>query len=432
MLSLIERDRQVIWHPYTQVGLNPDLLEVESASGATLRLQGGQEILDGISSWWVTLHGHAHPLISQAIYSQAQRLEHVIFAGATHEPAVLLAEKLTRYPAFSACGLKRVFYSDNGSTAVETALKMAYQYAINSGQPRAPYYLALRGGYHGDTLLAMSVSGRSSVHQNFDPLLLRAEFLESGDYQHLERVLKQTPSLRPAAFIFEPRVQGVAGMVMDRTDFLAEAVAQCQDAGVLCVADEVFTGFGRTGRRFAIEARDDLRAIQPDFICLAKGLTGGALPLAVTLTTEAVYSAFDSPRMEAAFLHGHSYTANPLGCAAALASWEILEQHTTQMQITRIEQQTATHIESLRHHPQIRAARALGTIGAVDLNLEGSYFTKRLAALRKISLELGVLLRPLGKTLYVLPPYCCTSEEMDRLYAGLAEMASRSAWLVDS
>ncbi len=416
-LSLAERDRQVIWHPYSQHGLNQAVLPVVSARGAYLKLADGREILDGISSWWVNLHGHAHPKIVSAIAAQAAQLEHVIFAGFTHDPAVRLAEFLTQYGPIRNAGLSRVFYSDNGSTAVEVALKMAYQYHLNLGRKPRERFLALSHSYHGDTLGAMAVGEPSGFHTQFRRLMPQVDFVNPGDFKQLQQILNQN-SDSYAAFIFEPLVQGAAGMRMYDAHYLQEAVKLCQSQGVVAICDEVFTGFYRTGKCFAFEHTD----IKPDLLCLSKGITGGFLPLAVTLAHDRIYNAFLSKEIRTAFLHGHSYTANPIACAAGVESWRLLQSVECREQISMIERITRKHIDQLKSHPRIKAARCLGTIGAVEINEDLNYFSSKPRSFLNLALEKNVLLRPLGNVLYALPPYCIMEQELDYIYNTIREL----------
>ncbi len=415
--NLAERDRNAVWHPYSQHGLGEPILPVVSAQGAYLKLADGREVLDGISSWWVNVHGHSHPEIAYAIYEQSRRLEHVIFAGFTHEPAVKLAEALVQQPTLQKAGLSKVFYSDNGSTAVEAALKMAFQYYVNRGSQPRERFLALSNSYHGDTLGAMAVGEPEGFHKIFRTLLPQVDFVVPGDLKSLKDYLVKNQD-QYSAFIFEPLVQGAAGMKMYSPYFLKEAVEICQNEGILTIADEVFTGFYRTGRCFAFE----YAGIKPDLLCLSKGITGGFLPLAVTLASEQVFKAFLSQEVRTAFLHGHSYTANPVACAAALASWEILQSEDCQKRIQAICRQTESEVATLRTHPRVSSVRSLGTIGVIEVEIGGSYFTGNLKSLTRKALDHGVFLRPLGNVLYVLPPYCMTSEELARIYSVIGEL----------
>jgi adenosylmethionine-8-amino-7-oxononanoate aminotransferase len=418
MSSLVERDRKVIWHPYSQHGLNRAILPVASAQGAYLKLSDGREILDAISSWWANIHGHSHPRIVKAIEKQSSTMEHVIFSGFTHEPAVQLAETLVQYPPLSKIGMSRVFYSDNGSTAVEVALKMAYQFHANRGHKGRKRFIALKNSYHGDTLGAMAVSEPEGFHTVFRPLMPAVDFIDVGNLDQLQQLLDQSPESH-AAFIFEPLVQGAAGMQIYDASFLIDAVELCRSKGVLTIADEVFTGFFRTGKCFAFEhAR-----IKPDLVCISKGITGGFLPLAVTLATEEIFEAFVSQEIRTAFLHGHTYTANPITCAAALESWEILQSSECRAKVELLTTLTQKHIEKFKDHSRVQSARCIGTIGAVELRADQmNYFSSKTSSIMDFALERNVLLRPLGSVVYAVPPYCCTEQEISRIYQVMGEL----------
>lgn len=419
--SLPDRDRKILWHPYTQHGLSVPPLEVVAGRGAWLELAGGRRILDAISSWWVNLHGHAHPEIAEAIAAQARDLEQVIFAGFTHEPAVALAELLVAAAAERGTALRRVFYSDDGSTAVEVALKMAYQYHAQHGAPQRRRFIALGGAYHGDTLGAMAVGEPSGFHALFRPLLPEVDFVAPGDAAALARLLADRPG-QHAALIVEPLVQGAGGMRMHQPGFLRAAEKLCHEAGVLLICDEVFTGFYRTGRLFAFEHAD----LKPDFITLSKGLTGGFVPLGATLATEEVFEAFASNDRGRTFMHGHSFSANPIACAAGIASWKLLHAPACQRRIDAIARATAAGIARLARHPAARQARHLGTIGAVDIEGPPGYFSTLGPRLFDAALHRGVLLRPLGNVLYAVPPYCVTDEEITLIYETMERLLDES------
>jgi adenosylmethionine-8-amino-7-oxononanoate aminotransferase len=397
-------------------------LKVVKGQGIYLELEDGRQLIDCISSWWVTLHGHSHPALAAALSQQAQTLEHVIFAGFTHDPAEQLARKLlTHLPA----ALTRVFFSDNGSTAVEVALKMAYQYWRNQGEERSRF-IGFAGGYHGDTIGAMSVGQGSSWWQPFRPLLLTTDLVnfpatfdldpdveakEAAALSQIEQLLKQH-SHQYAGIFIEPLVQGAGGMRMCRPQFLQALAALVRRFEILLIYDEVMTGFGRTGELFACLKS----ATVPDLICLSKGLSGGCLPLAVTVTSEAIYQAFASDDPAQAFYHGHSYTGNPLACATGVASLELLEQHPAYQ---TLETQHRLCLDKwLRDHPLLEHVRVCGTIAAMEIKTEAAsgYFNAVGSILKAQFLEAGLLLRPLGNTLYLLPPYCITPAELASVY----------------
>jgi len=425
MNSLAERDRRVLWHPYTQMQGAPLPIAIARAADATLYDTEGRPYLDAISSWWVTLHGHAHPHIAAAIARQARELEQVIFAGFTHRPAVELAERLV---AILPAGLDRIFYSDNGSTAVEVALKMAVQYWRNLGRPERTGFIALEHAYHGDTLGAMAVSERSLFTQAFEPLLFPVHRTHTA-YCHrcpvgkaratcaieclgqLENHLS-AHATTTAAVIVEPLLQAAGGMIMQPREFLQGVARLCRAHGVLLIVDEVLTGFGRTGTMFACQQAD----VHPDILCMAKGLTAGFLPMAATACTAEVYAAFLSDDRQKTFFHGHSFTANPLGCAAALASLEVFAQEPVMERIAALSAHQAQRAAALQGHARVADVRTIGTVAALELHAAGGYLAAAGPRLHRFALDHGVLLRPLGAVVYVLPPYCMTGAELDQVW----------------
>jgi len=416
-------DRRHIWHPYTQMFTAPAPVAIERAEGAYLITSDGRRILDAISSWWVTLHGHAHPHVARAIAEQAMRMEHVMFAGFTHEPASLLAARLAE---ILPGDLDRIFYSDDGSTAVEVALKMCLGRWANIGQSRTRF-LALEDAYHGDTFGAMAVSERSVFTRQFRSLLFEVTRIPfpatPGDEERmLEAARREIARGDVAGVIIEPLVLGAGGMRMWRAEALAELGRLCAELDIPLIADEVMTGFGRTGRMFAVEHT----GIVPDIICLSKGLSGGFLPFAVTACRPAIYEAFLSPDRARALFHGHSFTANPLGCAAALASLEVFEHEPVFERIASIEGVHRHRMADLAARAPISSPRVLGTIAAFDLPSETSgYLSDAATAIVATAFEQGFLLRPLGPVLYIMPPYCTTPDQLHQLYDFLAEQLSR-------
>lgn len=410
-MNLLQRDAEVIWHPFTQCQTDTEMNAVISGKGVYLNLLDGSQIIDGVSSWWVNLHGHAHPEIAHAIHQQALQLEHVIFARYTHEPAVKLAELLIQAATERQLNLTRCFYSDNGSTAVEAALKMAFQYHHNQGNKKRRRFLAVKGGYHGDTIGSVSVSERDELALIFKPLLFDVDYIPVGDTATLQKMLAQQGD-EYAGFIFEPLVQGFTGMKFHTAEWLQEITELCRQHNILLIADEVFTGFYRTGKLFACEKAN----VKPDLICLSKGITGGFLPLAVTLVADHVYSAFLGNTVRQAFLHGHSYTANPLACSAAVKSWELLHRPETQAAIVQISQWTKKWIEGLASHPRAENARYLGTIGAISIKGWPNYFSGLSRLIAEFGRQNGVLLRPLGNVIYAVPPYCINEAELAKVY----------------
>ena len=431
--GLLDRDRGLVWHPYTQMQTAPPPLPIVGGKGVYLYTEDGRRILDGISSWWVNIHGHSHPALNAALAEQASRLEHVMFAGCTHPPAVDLAERLLALlpspsTSLGAGGLTRVFYSDNGSTAVEVAVKLAAQFWINSGEPQRKAFITLHHAYHGDTVGAMSVSEDSIFTRAFTPLLFPVTRAHApycyrcplgltratchvdclGDLEEKLTTLAGTV----AAVIVEPMLQGAGGMIVWPAEFLAGVRRLCDRFRVLMIADEVLTGFGRTGRMFACEHA----AVVPDIICLSKALTAGYLPLGATCTTDAVYDAFLSDDRSRTFFHGHSFTANPLACAVALASLELFERDRTLDRVARLEAQLRAGLAPLTALPLVGDVRVIGGVGAIELDADlegprGGYLDEIGPRLAAAFLARGLLLRPLGNVLYFMPPYVITEEE---------------------
>jgi adenosylmethionine-8-amino-7-oxononanoate aminotransferase len=418
--ALLAADGRHVWHPYTQHLHAAPPVPVVRAEGAYLYDAAGRRIFDAISSWWVTLHGHAQPEIAEAIATQARTLEQVIFAGCTHEPAVRLAERLTRI-APGAGTLTRVFFSDDGSTAVEAGVKMALQYWSNRGEPRR-LVAALDHAYHGDTFGAMSVSARGVYTAAFDPYLFEVARLPdpSADPDATLAAFEALLHARGrdlAALIVEPLVLGAGGMRMWHETTLRAIADRCAEHRVLLIADEVMTGFGRTGALFACGRA----GVAPDILCLSKGITGGFLPLGATMASEAVYAAFLSDDRRRTLFHGHSYTANPLACAAALASAALVESAASAEARARIEAAHGREIVRIAAHPIVRSPRVLGTIAAFDIaSPERGYLASVGQALASFALAEGVLLRPLGDTCYLLPPYATTDDDLAHAYDVIA------------
>jgi len=401
-----------IWHPFTQHGLGDPIPLIARGEGARLYDADGNHWVDAISSWWVTTHGHAHPRIMAAIRDQSEKLDQLIFAGWTHEPAETLAAELIR---ITPAPLTRVFFSDSGSTSVEVALKMALGYWANLGEARSKI-LVLEHSYHGDTIGAMSVGERGVFNKPYEPLLFDVDtipFPHEGREQASIDALEAACSAHPAAFIIEPLILGAGGMLIYPAWALAEMRAICARHNVLFIADEVMTGWGRTGTRFAC----DHAGVIPDIVCLSKGLTGGALPLAVTLCIEPIFAAHLSTDRSKTFYHSSSYTANPIACAAANANLAIWRDEPVQRRIDTLADAQAAHLSLLSHDPRVQNSRRLGTIAALDIVVPDSGYLSNLAP-RLIAFyrDHSVLLRPLGNTVYVMPPYCVTPGELARVW----------------
>lgn len=439
-MNIVETDRAYVWHPFTQERTAPPPLPVVRAAGASLFLEDGRELLDMACSWWVNVHGHSHPKIAAAIARQAETMEHVIFAGFTHEPAARLAEAIVNALPRP---LARVFYSDNGSTAVEVALKMAWQYWRNTGQPGRDQFLAFSGGYHGDTFGAMAVGRTSGYYAPFEGLMCQVRHLPfvstwMGDDTCEEREAKALAEIdavldaqgeRCAAFLAEPLVQGASGMNMCRPEFLRAVVERIQARGIPVILDEVMTGFGRTGTLFALEQA----GVTPDLVCLSKGISGGFLPLAATVANTRIYEAFLGDDFHTAFAHGHSFTANPLGCAAGVASFALFEAEGTLARIKRITAANRAWLEEIARLPGVGRPRALGSIAAVTLGRpESDYHASVGAAVKAACFKQGLLIRPMGNVVYLMPPACISQEELARAQHGLTQVLRETARLYAS
>jgi adenosylmethionine-8-amino-7-oxononanoate aminotransferase len=408
MKNFAQIDSSLIWHPFTHQKDKQENIFISHAEGPWLYDNQGKRYLDAISSWWVNLHGHAHPKIAEAIYTQAKKLEHIIFAGFTHEPAIRLAEQLI--PLLPG-QFAKIFYSDNGSTSTEVALKMSIQYWWNRGVKKTKI-LAFHNSYHGDTFGAMSVSDRGVFTLAFHDRLFEVVFMDTPTTENISELRTAICELgkEVACFIYEPLVQGAGGMKMYDAALMDQLLATAKEQGIICIADEVMTGFGRTWKLFASEYMTQ----KPDIICLSKGLTGGALPLGVTACAAHIYEAFVQDDKLKTFFHGHSFTANPLACASAVASLELLQTESCRRSIQRIAQFNISLLADLatRSLP-IRNLRTLGTILAFELD-EGrdEYLNSSGAAIGRRAMEQGVYIRPLGNTVYIMPPYCTGDEEL--------------------
>jgi adenosylmethionine-8-amino-7-oxononanoate aminotransferase len=429
--NLLSRDKESVWHPFTQHGLGRQLLPVAGGMGAVIRDVEGREYLDMISSWWVNLHGHSRPELAKAVADQILKLDHVQFAGATHEPAVLLAERLLE--AAGLRGKAKVFYSDNGSTAVEVALKIAHQHWVNQGTPRK-LFAVLEGGYHGDTVGAMSVGRSSGFFDSFTgmmfettvlpvPLIWRNFQNEEGEGDALSKIAALLDRLgnQMAGLIVEPLIQGAGGMRFHSPRYLSELCRLFQERSIPVIFDEVMTGFGRTGSFFAYQQT----SVIPDMICLSKGITGGILPLSVTISSNLLFKSFLGDDFSSALAHGHSYTANPVACAAALCSLDLHEETDSLGQVARMNRRMAHHLEKLVTHPKIEHPRLLGGILAFDLVTSSrSYSAAAGRELTNFAQENGVLMRPIGNVLYLIPPYCTSDEQLDRVFGVIGEFLS--------
>jgi adenosylmethionine-8-amino-7-oxononanoate aminotransferase len=416
MGSLSERDKKVIWHPYTPQKYAPEPIPVAKGEGVYLIDTSGNAYIDAISSWWVNLHGHANPYIAKKIYEQALTLEQVIFAGFTHEPAIILAERLLQILPGK---FSKIFYSDNGSTAVEVAVKMAIQYWSNLGNKQRTKILAFTNSYHGDTFGAMSISDRGIFTLAFHEYLFEVIFIDTPTENNLEE-LRSTIEKHAdhiACFIYEPLLQGAGGMKMYDSGMMNAILSIVKKHDILCVADEVMTGFGRTGKLFAGDHIDQ----KADIVCLSKGLTGGTMALGATACTEKVHAAFISEDRMKTFFHGHSFTANPLACTAANASLDLLLDKSCIKNIGMIEALNRDFISKLKANDNfgrtVKNPRQLGTIIAFEISSgKDGYLNTISADITRKGLEKGIYLRPLGNTVYLMPPYCITNTELTKIY----------------
>jgi adenosylmethionine-8-amino-7-oxononanoate aminotransferase len=416
-MNLSERDKLYNWHPYTQHKTAPDFPAIVKGEGALLWDESGKEYIDAIASWWVNPFGHSNKVIADAIYKQLTTLEHVLFGGFTHDKAVLLAEKLmTILPK----NQKKLFYSDNGSTAVEVALKCALQFNYNKGIKKTKI-IAFEDAFHGDTFGAMASSGITFFTEAFKGSLLEVVRIPVPTKWNEEQSLKALQDLvvtnEFAAFIFEPLCQGAAGMVMYSAEILDKMILMCKDNNVFTIADEVMTGFGKTGRTFASDYLDN----KPDMMCLSKALTGGTIPLAITTFTQEIFDGFYADDTNRAFFHGHTFTANPTGCAAALASINLLQTAETQNNITRINQSHLDFEQKIKSHPKVKTTRVLGVILALEIKTETqeSYYGTMRNKLYNFFIENGIILRPVGNIVYILPPYVITNSQLEKVYTTL-------------
>jgi adenosylmethionine---8-amino-7-oxononanoate aminotransferase len=411
-----------IWHPFTQHGLKEPIPLITHADGAALFTSDGRRIIDAISSWWVTTHGHCHPRIMAAIAAQTQKLDQIIFAGWTHEPAETLARALID---IMPAPLAHVFFSDSGSTSVEVALKMALGFWANRHEPRHRI-IVMEHSYHGDTIGAMSVGARGVFNRAYAELLFdvgTVPFPVTGQTQTTLDALEHACRDKPAAFIVEPLISGAGGMKIYPASVLAEMRAICAQHRVLFIADEVMTGWGRTGTLLACEQAN----IVPDILCLSKGLTGGSMPLAVTLATPEIFDAHVSTDRAKMFFHSSSYTANPIACAAANANLAIWRDEPVLERVATLAQRQSARLRNIESLPAVRNARQLGTITALELESpDGNYLSDLGPKLQRFFMDRNLLLRPLGNTIYVMPPYCIDDIDLSAIYEAIAEAVTET------
>jgi adenosylmethionine---8-amino-7-oxononanoate aminotransferase len=414
-MTLSERDQKHNWHPYTQHKTANPAIGIIKGEGAILWDENNKEYIDAIASWWVNPFGHSNKIIADAIYKQLTTLEHVLFGGFTHEPAVLLSEKLMEILPKNQ---QKIFFSDNGSTAVEIAIKVAMQFFYNKNEKRTTI-IAFENAFHGDTFAAMAASGISFFTEAFQGSLIEVIRIpvptlgnEEASLKALTEVIK---TKKCAAFIFEPLVQGAAGMVMYEASELDILLKICKENEVFTIADEVMTGFGKTGKNFAC----DYLQQKPDMMCLSKALTGGTIPMAITTFTQEIFDGFYDDDINKALFHGHTFTANPTGCAAALASLQLLESEEMQQNIKRINTNHLKFEERIRSHQKIKTTRVLGVIFALEVRTDSqaSYYGSLRNKLYSFFIENGIIIRPVGNIIYVLPPYIISNQQLEKVYA---------------
>lgn len=418
-MTLSEKDSLYNWHPYTQHKNAFNHPVIVKGSGALLWDDSGKEYIDAIASWWVNPFGHSNMFIAQAIFKQLTQLEHVLFGGFTHEPVILLSDKLSQILPNNQ---KRFFYSDNGSSAVEVALKVALQYFYNKGEKRTKI-IAFENAFHGDTFGAMATSGISFFTEAFKGSMLEVVRIpvptKGNEVESVNALKKLVATNEYAAFIFEPLVQGAAGMVMFSPSALDELISVAKSANVFTIADEVMTGFGKTGKNFACDYLNQ----KPDMMCLSKALTGGTIPMAVTSFTQEIFDGFYDDDVNKALFHGHTFTANPTGCAAALASIELLETEEVQNNIQQVNQSHLAFEQRIKNHSKVAATRVLGVIFALEIKVIGKqdYYGEMRNKLYSFFIEKGIVLRPVGNIIYILPPYVISNTHLEKIYQTIEE-----------
>ncbi|MCC1485278.1 adenosylmethionine--8-amino-7-oxononanoate transaminase [Winogradskyella immobilis] len=412
-MTLQERDKKHLWHPLKQHQLNPDSLAIVKAKGCLLTDENGNEYIDAIASWYTCMFGHCNDYIINKVYKQMQQLDQVMFSDFTHQPAIELSEKLI---AILPEGQAKIFFNDNGSTAVEAAIKMALQYYFNNDEKRSTF-IAFENGFHGDTFGAMGVSGLSVYNGPFEDLLIEVKRIPVPDGSNHDVILSKLKSIseecKVAGFIYEPLVQGAAGMKIHDANGLNEVLKFCKANSILTIADEVMTGFGKTGRHFASDYIDT----KPDIICLSKALTAGLVPMAITSCSQNIYDAFLSNDIAKGFFHCHTYSGNPIACVAAIASIELLTSKETQDNIQRITESHTVFNIRIKNHPKVKSTRQLGVIFALDLDTNMQRYGSLRDQLLKFFMDRGVFLRPLGNTIYIQVPYVITNAQLEKVYA---------------
>ncbi|WP_339752059.1 adenosylmethionine--8-amino-7-oxononanoate transaminase [uncultured Winogradskyella sp.] len=411
-MSLKERDKKHLWHPLKQHQLHPESTAIVKTKGCILTDEDGNDYIDAISSWYTCMFGHCNDYIIEKVYRQMQQLDQVMFSDFTHEPAVKLSEELIK---ILPKGQNKIFFNDNGSTAVEAGIKMALQYYFNKGKKRSTF-IAFENGFHGDTFGAMSVSGLSVYNGPFENFLIDVKRIPTPNGTNHKDILNQLQNFASnydiAGFIYEPLVQGAAGMKVHDADGLNTILKFCKEHSILTIADEVMTGFGKTGKYFASDYVDT----KPDIICLSKALTAGLVPMAITSCTQNIYDAFLSNDMAKGFFHCHTYSGNPIACSAAIAAIELLQSEDIQNNIKRITNSHQKFNDHIKAHPKVKSTRQIGVIFALDLNTKMERYGSLRDKLLKFFMDRGVFLRPLGNTIYIQVPYVISEEELQNIY----------------
>lgn len=415
MKNLSERDQKHLWHPLTQHQTATPRLGIVKAKGALIWDEDGNSYIDGIASWYTAMYGHCNPIITEAISKQMKELDFVMFSGFTHKPAVELSERLIEILPDNQ---EKIFFNDNGSTAIEAGIKMSLQYHFNKGEKRDTL-IAFEEGFHGDTFGAMSASGLSSYNGPFEDFLLKVERIPVPQENTIDNVLQKLETILEknscAAFIFEPLVQGAAGMKFHSAKGLDALIKKCQEKEVITIADEIMTGFGKTGKNFA----SDYLEYKPDIICLSKALTAGMFPLSITSCTQQIFDAFLSEEVAKGFFHAHTFSAHPLGCAAALAGIELLNSKEILERRLSIENAHQLFAIQIEGHEKVKEVRSMGVILAIDLDIESDRYGSLRDKIYHFFMQLGVNLRPLGNTIYILPPYIISDEQLQKIYGSI-------------
>lgn len=416
-MSLSNRDKKHLWHPLKQHQLQPESIAIVKAKGCILTDENGNEYIDAISSWYTCMYGHCNDYIIEKTYAQMKQLDQIMFSDFTHEPAVKLSEELIK---ILPKGQNKIFFNDNGSTAVEAGIKMALQYYFNQGEKRSAF-VAFENGFHGDTFGAMSVSGLSVYNGPFEDFLIDVIRIPTPNGENHEIILNKlkeiTTNHQVAAFIYEPLLQGAAGMTIHDTNGLNDILKFFKEQNILTIADEVMTGFGKTGKNFA----SDYIETKPDIICLSKALTAGLIPMAITSCTQDIYDAFLSNDMTKGFFHCHTYSGNPIACATALAGIELLQSEAIQNNIKEIIKSHRAFNDAIKSHPKVKYTRQLGVVYALDLDTKMERYGNLRDKLLKFFMERGVFLRPLGNTIYIQVPYVISKTELEKVYSAITE-----------